>query len=179
MRVLLVIDMQKESFPATLQRFDSSGVIQRINRLAASFRAKGDKIIYIQHDGTRENCYIPFTEGWELLSQLDVQSSDLIMAKTANDAFYQTNLKGLLQALSLEEVVITGCASDFCVDATVKSALSNDFPVTVISNGHTTADRPGLTAKQVVDHYNWIWQELSPTKSKIKVLDLDTYLQNN
>jgi nicotinamidase-related amidase len=77
----------------------------------------------------------------------------------------------------LEELVITGCATDFCVDATVKSALTKDFPVTVISNGHTTSDRPDLTAKQVVDHYNWIWQELSPTKSKIKVIDCNTYLQ--
>jgi nicotinamidase-related amidase len=172
-----VIDMQKESFSTTVQRFDSQGIVQRINHLVASFREKGDKVIYIQHDGTREGCYIPFTEPWELLPQLDVQTHDLIMSKTANDAFYQTTLKQTLQALPLEELVITGCASDFCVDATIKSALTNDFPVTVISDGHTTADRPGLTAKQVVDYYNWLWQELSPTKFKIKVLDLDTYLE--
>lgn len=30
------------------------------------------------------------------------------------------------------------------------------------------ADRSTLKAKQVIEHYNWIWSEMTPTKGKIK-----------
>jgi hypothetical protein len=56
---------------------------------------------------------------------------------------------------------------------------SNDFPVTVISDGHTTSDRPDLTARHVAAQYKWIWRELSPAKYKSKVIDCNACLQDN
>jgi nicotinamidase-related amidase len=176
MKALLIIDMQKTSFTPKTPRFDSEGVINRINKLSHKFRLDGDKVIYIQHDGTKEGFCIPNTVEWEILSSLDIKSDDLIISKTANDSFYRTALKEALTKLDINEIIITGCATDFCVDSTIKSALVNDFNIIVIKDGHTTADRPNLKAKQVIDHYNWIWSEMTPTKGKIKVLDFDNYL---
>jgi nicotinamidase-related amidase len=179
MKALLIIDMQKTSFTPTTPRFDSEGVIQRINTLSHRFRLTGDKVIFIQHDGTKEGYCIPNTIEWEILSSLDIKSDDLIISKTANDSFYRTTLKDELQNSNINELVITGCATDFCVDSTIKSALTNDFNIVVIKDGHTTADRPNLKAVQVIEHYNWIWSEMTPTKGKIKVVDFDNYLKNN
>jgi nicotinamidase-related amidase len=178
MKALLIIDMQKTSFTPLTPRFDSEGVVQRINILSNKFRRVGDKVIFIQHDGSKEGFCIPNTEEWEILSSIDIKPDDLIISKTANDSFYRTTLKKELLKLGISELIITGCATDFCVDSTIKSALVNDFSITVIKDAHTTTDRPSLKAKQVIDHYNWIWSEMTPTKGRIKVIDLDNYLES-
>lgn len=175
MRVLLIIDMQKAFVNDQTALFDSDGVIERINLLGASFRQNGDKVIFIQHDGTSEGCCLPLTEEWEFLPSLDVKTTDLIISKTANDSFYKTTLKKELDALNVDELVIMGCSTDFCIDATVKSALTKDYFIVVIADGHTTEDKFNLTAPQVIDYYNWIWEAMPPTKFKIKVIDFDRY----
>jgi nicotinamidase-related amidase len=177
MKALLIIDMQNTSFTPATPRFDSDRVIQKINLLSEKFRLDGDKVIFIQHDGTFEGFCIPGTEEWEILSSLVRKSEDLIISKTANDSFYRTTLKEELKKLNINELVVTGCATDFCVDSTIKSALINDFNLTVIRDGHTTADRPDLKAEQVIAHYNWIWSEMTPTKGKITVVGYDSYLK--
>lgn len=175
MRALLIIDMQNESFQPD-PPFNASRVIERINALSHKFRQNGDDVIFVQHDGTKEGCYIPFTKSWEIVSSLEVKRDDLIISKTANDSFYKTKLKEELEKRVVDELVVTGYATDFCIDATVKSALVNDINVTVISDGHTTHDKAKLTAKQLIDHYNWVWREMTQTKSKIQVIDFDSYL---
>lgn len=69
----------------------------------------------------------------------------------------------------IKELVITGCATDFCVDATVKSALTNDYNLTIIADAHTTADRPHVSAEKLIAHHNWLWSELTPTEGRIVV----------
>ncbi len=175
MKGLLIIDMQKISFTPDTPRFDAEGVVERINMLSDAFREDGDKVIFIQHDGTKEGFCVPGTKQWEILSSLNIDPSDLLISKTANDSFYKTNLKSVLNNIGVDELVITGCATDFCVDSTIKSALTLDFNITVIANGHTTADRPSLKAKQAIDHYNWIWKEMTPTKGKIEVISFEQF----
>lgn len=175
MKVLLIIDMQNAAFNPEYPAYDSDSVIERINNLSDLFRQKKHKVIFIQHDGSKEGFLIPNTKEWELLSAMDVKPDDVIISKTANDSFYKTDLEKILQKLIPDELVITGSATDFCVDSTVKSALTKDYNVTVISDAHTTEGTPDLNAKQLIDHYNWLWKNMSQTKSKIKVIDFDNY----
>ena len=177
MKALLIIDMQKTSFNPETPRYDSDRVIERINKLSRQFRQNGDKVIFIQHDGSKQNFCKPDTEEWEILSSIEINTTDIFISKTANDSFYNSTLEDNLIKLDVDNVVITGCATDFCVDSTVKSALTKDFNVIVISNGHTTADRPIMTAKQIIEHYNWIWKKMTPTKSRIELVDSDEYLK--
>lgn len=175
MKALLIIDMQNISFTIATPRFDADAVIQRINKLSHKFRQNGDKVIFIQHDGTKEAFCKPHTFEWEILPSLVIKPDDLIISKTANDSFYRTILLDILKKSGINDLVITGCATDFCVDSTVKSALVNDFNIIVIKDGHTTADRPGLKAEQVIKHYNWMWSELTPTLGRIDLLNFDEY----
>ncbi len=69
----------------------------------------------------------------------------------------------------MTELILTGCATDFCVDATLKSALASDYFITVVADGHTTADRPMISARQVIQYFNWLWSEMTPTRGGIKV----------
>ena len=175
MKALLIIDMQNASFNDEYPAFDSDGVIKRINKLSDLFRQKKYKVIYIQHDGSKDGSLTPNTKEWELLLTMDIKPDDMIVSKTANDSFYKTELKNILEEFNIDELVITGSATDFCVDSTVKSALTKDYNVTLISDAHTTEGTPDLSSKQVIDHYNWLWKNLTQTKYKIKVIDFETY----
>lgn len=176
MKALLIIDMQKGSFIPETPRVDAENVINRINKLSAHFHENKEPVIFIQHDGSRFDCYVPGTEEWEILSSLEIKEDDWIVSKTANDSFYRSKLDAILKKLGVNQLVITGCATDFCVDSTVRSALNHDYRVTVISDGHTTADRPHLKAKRIIEHYNWIWKEMIPTEGIIQVVSTESFL---
>ena len=113
---------------------------------------------------------IPNTDDWALLPELITSAGDLFVDKTANDSFYKTSLHTTLSQLRADHIYITGSATDYCVDATVKAALSSDYEITVVSDCHTTSSKPKLPASTLIDHYNSIWSSLTPTKHKLKVL---------
>ncbi|WP_109852324.1 isochorismatase family protein [Aquimarina sp. AU58] len=172
-KALLIIDMQKGSFTSKTPRYDTKGVVSRINILAQLFRASDFSVFFIQHDGTKTNEFVPNTTEWELLDDLKVKATDVFIDKYANDIFYKSKLQSKLNDLNIDELFITGCATDFCVASTVQSALTKDYNITVIEDGHTTGDRPHLEAKKVIEHYNWVWQNMIPTNGKIEVKNFE------
>ncbi len=172
-KALLIIDMQKGSFTPATPRYDTKGVVKRINLLSQHFRKSGNKVIVIQHDGTSNNEFIPGTEQWKVLDELNLQPNDIYINKYINDSFYKSELGQTLESLNINELYITGCATDFCVESTLQSAIQKDYKVAVVSDAHTTADRPNLSAKQVIDHYNWVWQNMIPTNNEVIVLTAD------
>jgi nicotinamidase-related amidase len=168
MEALLVIDMQKGSF-RTAARFRAAQVTATINTLARAFRGAGNPVIYIQHDGSAQGSFHPGTPDWELLDELDTDGTDTFIGKTANDSFYRTELEGFLQARGIRRLVVTGCATDYCVNATIHGALTRDYDITVVGDGHTTADRPLIKARKLVEFHNWLWADLTPTRGRITV----------
>ena len=97
MKALLIIDMQVGSFKPGTPRFDAEALIQRINALSNDFRNNGDAVIFIQHDGTKENSYLPGTSDWNILPTLMKHPDDIVIGKTANDSFYNTDLETVLK----------------------------------------------------------------------------------
>ncbi len=176
-KALLVIDMQKGSFTEATPRHNTEGIVQIINSLATTFRLKSWPVLFIQHDGSAMNEFEPFTTEWELLDDLEIDAGDFRIDKYANDVFYRSGLQRKLDLLGIKNLVITGCATDFCVESTIQSAISKDYNITVIEDGHTTGNRPSLKASQVIDHYNWVWKNMIPTKGKIEVLPYQLFLQ--
>jgi nicotinamidase-related amidase len=164
MKALLIIDMQNGSFTEETLRYHAVDVINNMNQLSDFFRSNKDMVIFIQHDGSRHGDFIPGTVAWGLLQALKQHSSDQYISKTANDCFYRSSLHDVLQSKDISELVITGCATDFCVDATIKSAFTKDYHVTVIKDGHTTADREDIAADKLINHYNWIWNNMLPVE---------------
>lgn len=168
-KALLVIDMQKGSFTSKTPRFDTSGVVMRINELARLFRKINFPVIFIQHDGTGTGEFEKNTSEWQLLEELQVEPTDILIDKYANDVFYKSELQTILDGLCLNDLLITGCATDFCVESTIQSALTREYNVVVVEDGHTTGERPHLKAEKVIEHYNWVWQNMILTKGKIMV----------
>ncbi|WP_193170179.1 cysteine hydrolase family protein [Nisaea nitritireducens] len=160
---LIVIDMQLGSFTPYSARHDTLGTVERINRLADKVRAQEMPVIFVQHDGPVGDPHHPDAPGWHLLPELEQAPDDMVVRKTSCDAFLETGLQSLLEREKIEQLIVTGCASDFCIDTTVRSALARRYATLVPSDGHTTADRPYLPAEKIIEHHNAVWSDfLSP-----------------
>lgn len=168
MKALLVVDMQVGLFEGDSPRYDAQGVVQRINEIARVVRATGGMVIFIQHedDGDLQRG----TGAWEILPALERADADLCVHKQACDSFYETDLPGLLEQHGAREIIITGRATDFCVDTTVRAAASRDYDVVVVEDAHTTRDRPHLDARSIIRHHNWMWQNLILPRKEVNVL---------
>jgi nicotinamidase-related amidase len=155
---VLVIDVQTGLFCADPAPFEAEAVVARINAVTARARQAGAPGIFIQHDGEPGGeDVVPFTEGWKLHPKLEVHHEDLVIRKTTCDAFYGTPLLAELRSRGITTLVLMGYATDFCVDATLRSAASKDFGVIVVADAHTTSDNPVLKAELVRQHHNWAW----------------------
>ncbi|UUX50646.1 cysteine hydrolase [Nisaea acidiphila] len=160
---LIVIDMQLGSFTPYSARHDTLGTVARINDLAGKVRARGMPVIFVQHDGPEGDPHHPDEAGWHMLPELDVRPGDPVVRKTSCDAFLGTDLAEVLEREAVAQVIVTGCASDYCIDTTVRAALARKIRTVVPSDTHTTANRPHLDAPSIIKHHNAIWSNfLSP-----------------
>jgi nicotinamidase-related amidase len=172
---LIIIDMQVGLFENTA-RFDAQGVIQRINTISKTIRVMDGIVIFVQHED--EDAFASDSNGWKILPDLEREDKDWVIHKQACDAFYQTNLADTLAHHGIQRLIITGCATDFCVDTTVRAAASRDYKITVAQDAHTAADRPHLKAEKIIQHHNYIWKNLILPQSKVQVLSTATIIQN-
>lgn len=132
----------------------------RIAVLAQSARERHVPVIVIQQTGPAGSPLHPDQPGWQPSATLRILPDDLRLRKSATDSFFGTDLADQLAARSVDTLIITGVATDYCVDATARSALSHGLDVVLVSDGHAPAasgnPHAGLTPEQVVDHHNWV-----------------------
>jgi nicotinamidase-related amidase len=169
MNVFLIVDMQVGLFEGH-SRHDAEGVIQRINDVASAVRGNGGMVIFIQHEDLGSGSLEPGSDGWGFLPALERSEKDPVVRKQACDSFYETELAGILDEQDVSKLVVAGCATDFCVDTTVRAAASRDYKVVVLADGHTTKDRPHLDAESIIRHHNFMWKNLILPHGQVKVL---------
>jgi nicotinamidase-related amidase len=148
---LLVIDVQHLLCNGDEAAHDIDRVIERINGVAARARAAGAPVFLIQHedDGPLRHD----SQGWQLDRRLSVQPDDLRMRKTACDSFHHTELHALLRSRGIEQLVVCGLQSEYCVDSTVRRALALGYPVVLVSDAHSTIDNGVLPAALISAHH--------------------------
>ena len=161
---LVVVDMQVGLLDGG-PKHDLAGVIQRINALATRVRQRGGQVVWIRHCGKAGDGFEPGSKGWAFLPELVQEPRDIVVEKTLNDSFAGTALHDTLQRSAPNRLLITGWATDSCVDSTVRSAVSRDYNVVVVSDGHTLSDRPHLDAPTIIRHHNWVWSDLLTNRS--------------
>lgn len=166
-RVVLVIDMQNGVF--TTPRFDREGRVAQINRLTAA----ADVTVFIQHT----DASLPEgSHAFALLPDIQQPAGAHFITKTACDSFWQTGLAALLERLGVKAFVVCGCATDYCVDTTIKVGASAGYHITVAADAHTTADRSVVSAGQLIAQHNEVWSSLLIPGNVPRVADCDALL---
>ncbi|MGH7995484.1 MAG: isochorismatase family protein [Opitutaceae bacterium] len=161
MEAVLVIDAQRGIFEGSEPPDDGPGTLRRINEVLARARAAGRPAIFLQHEEAPD--LVRGAPGWELHPSLDRLPSDPVVRKAECDGFRGTSLDEELGRWAAKTLVVMGCATEFCVDSTVRAAASRGYHVVVVSDGHTTADRPPLAAAHIRALHNWVWPRLAAT----------------
>ena len=175
MDALLVVHMQVGLLTGK-PKHDLRGVLDRINQLAAKVRGEFGKVILIQHCSGRGDVFEPQSPGWEFLPELARKPEDIVVPTTLNDPFAGTDLRARLTEIQPDRVLVTGWATDFCVDSTVRSVVAHQYDVVAVADGHTLSDRPHLDAASVIRHHNWVWGNLI-TQRSIKVVEAGELLK--
>ena len=164
---LLVIDMQVALFEVPGNpTYREQELVVNIQTLVEKAHKTGTPVIYIQHQD-KSGPLQEETRGWQLLPVLTPVEGDVIVAKYAEDSFYRTRLDAELQARAIRHLVICGCRSDYCVDATCRSAVSHDYDVTLVSDAHSTINRKVLNAQQIVAHHTATLDGFGPEEHRV------------
>lgn len=158
---LVIIDVQKAILagkgavsrqPSLDAALDS--VVGRLQALQVRARVAGVPVVLVQHDGGPGHRLETGSSGWELREELAPHPGDTVVRKRAADSFFQTDLSDILARIGATHLIIGGCMTQFCVDTTVRRAVSLRYDVTLVADGHTTADSGGLLFSEIIAHHN-------------------------
>jgi nicotinamidase-related amidase len=163
---LLIVDMQCGVVAAQPAAVRLEQVLDSLQLAIAKARQRGFPVIFVQHE---EAGLERSSAAWQLHPALPATAADHFIGKRHGDSFCDTELAGLLQSLEVSRLWLGGCATDFCVDSTLRNAVSRGFQVTVIRDGHTTLPAFALSGEQVIDHFNAVWQATKATPQPLRV----------
>ena len=150
-QALLVIDVQQALCEGPSAAWDCTGLIARINQATQAARVAGLPVVWVQH---QEPGLEYGSVGWQLAPSLQADDTDLRSHKTTGDAFWKTDLLAQLQSLGVQELVICGMHTEYCVDVTTRAALRHGFPVVLLEDAHTSSGNSAVTPQQVIAHHN-------------------------
>lgn len=150
---VLVIDVQRGLFDEVPRPYAADETIDRINRLTARAREAGAPVLFIQHEQTAGLLAFD-SDGWQLAAGLVAKEQDGRVRKTTPDSFLRTGLAEMLAEKGVNDLIICGYATEFCVDTTTRRAAALGFPVQLVADGHTTHDKEHASAKEIRDHHN-------------------------
>lgn len=153
-KALIVIDVQEGFFSEKdYPVYNEKILINNINLLIDHFREQNKPIIFIRHI---DEDLIKGTKLWDIYSKVHSKPEDIYIDKTTPNSFYKTNLLNVLKQNSIDTIVICGLQTEYCIDATCKSAFGKEIPAILVSDGHSTYDNSFMKADKIVGYHNKI-----------------------
>lgn len=153
---LLVIDLQRGAFDGVRWSViaEPERLLSNALRLIQAARQAGIPVWFIQHcEGPGE----VFEEGsvqGQLHEALQPLPAEHLLTKRASSAFENTDLEAQLRALPVEQLVLCGLQSEFCVANTAQAARQLGFEVIVAGDAHGTWPAGGETAAAIAERVN-------------------------
>lgn len=176
---MVVIDVQNAILGSadTPRRIENHAaldeVVARIAALIGSARKQSIPVLFVQHDGPPGYRLEAGTHGWQIRPEIAPLAGDLVIHKKACDSFFETTLAAELESRQIGKLIVAGCMTQFCVDTTVRRAVSLGYDVTLVSDGHMTADFGGLTYEQIIAHHNALLDGFDAGSHGVRVMPHD------
>lgn len=166
---LLVIDMQNGLFNGQSKPHNAQLVLSNILSLIEYCRLNERPIIFIRHVGEIGTPLDPSGPNTQLIKELSLNpNTDTVIEKMYPSGFKNTVLKEVLEKLGVDEIIIAGMKTEYCIDTTVRAASEYGYKLILISDAHTTTDSAALNAQQIIEHHN---QVLSNAFAKLKTAE--------
>ena len=156
---LIVIDMQKALMDDELYNYE--GLMENIVKLIAEARENGIEVIFVQHDAGEGSGFSVGDEAFEIADEVAPQEGEKAFVKTINSCFGNKELAAYLEASGDDTLMIVGLQTNFCIDASVKSAFERGYDVVIPEGTNSTFDNPYMTGKTTYEYYmNEVWPDL-------------------
>lgn len=78
-------------------------------------------------DGSESRILIRDTWNTEILTEIAPEASDVVLYKHRFSGFFETELDTILRQLGSKHLIITGCTTSICVEATIRDAMFRDY----------------------------------------------------
>lgn len=154
--VLLVVDVQNaliKAHPHNEQR-----VIENIKNLILSARDNKKEVIYARHDDGVGTDLEKGTDGWQIYEDIAPTNSEFIVEKEYNSAFRKTRLREYLKTKEIDTIILVGLQTEYCIDATLKSAFDYGYKIIIPQETNTTFANEYLSGEKLYEFYNYkIW----------------------
>tara|TARA_Y100000590_G_scaffold236400_1_gene266101 strand:- start:459 stop:1079 length:621 start_codon:yes stop_codon:yes gene_type:complete len=138
---VLVVDMLKDFFSdGGAMVLDGGDVLYEPHReLLGAARDKGIPVFWLNQDlppddslfQTRAVHCLSGTWGAEIVDEIPVDASDIIISKRRYSGFFQTTLDLNLRERGIDTVIVTGVVTNICVRSTVHDAFFLSYKVLV------------------------------------------------
>ncbi|MDK2867971.1 MAG: hypothetical protein PWP51_2845 [Clostridiales bacterium] len=136
MNALIVVDMQKGIFNKKhIKVYEDEILISRINHMIDKCHLLKIPVIFLRYTG--DYVLMPGTENWDLINELHLGETDVIIDKYCSDAFEAEAFIKTLNALDIRHVYVSGVFSHGCVQATVMGAVHKQYDVSLIEDAHS------------------------------------------
>ena len=90
--------------------------------------------------------------------RLITKNNKKIVEKFYNSAFHKTDLNEYLTHKGVEQIILVGMQTEFCIDATLRSAFDLEYKVLIPRGANTTYDNDYMMAEQLLNYYHdMIW----------------------
>lgn len=158
---LILVDIQNDYFQGgSHELINPEQAAMQAGKILTLFREKGWPIFHVHHISTHENAdfFLPDTEGSDFYRQVYPRMGEEIIIKHKPDSFLETNLKETLEERGVDSLVICGMMTHMCIDTTVRSAVYQGYPVTLIDDACATEDLEweGNTVSAETVHYAYM-----------------------
>lgn len=153
---LLVIDIQKGITDNRLYNFES--FIDNTKKIIDAARANQIEVIYFQHyDGPGTGFSIG-DEDFEIANQVTPMDEEKVFVKDINSCFGNEEFVDYIK--NEDTLMVVGLQTNFCVDATVKSAFERGYKVIIPQGANSTFDNDYMTGEVTYKYYNdMMWPE--------------------
>ena len=142
-RAIIVVDLQNE-YLATgkLPLVGIDTALANATRVIAAARAKGEWVIHVRHEMAQAGApvFVPGSDGVQIIPAVAPVEGESVVLKNYPNSFRDTNLKQLLDAQGIKELVVIGAMSHMCIEAGTRAAADLGYGVTVVTDACATRD---------------------------------------
>ena len=151
--ILLVVDMQK-ALTEDEELYDAEAFMDRNIRLIDAARKNDVEVIFVQHDAGEGSGFSAGDEDFEIDPRVAPKEGEKVFVKTINSCFGNQEFKAYMEQQEDKRLMVIGLQTNYCIDATVKSAFERGFEVIVPEGTNSTFDNDYMTGETTVAYYN-------------------------
>jgi len=85
-------------------------------------------------DGEESRILIRDTWNSDILPELAPAAGDVVIYKHRFSGFFETELDAVLKGRGITQLVVTGCTTSICVEATIRDAMFRDYSCVLLSD---------------------------------------------